>query len=311
MASSRRFARLVLTAAVLSGALALSACVGQSSFAQLDSVQPAGSPFSQALFKDYAYLARSFGNEAGTSGTAFDADNSLALNSYTSDVTDLANAFADKAIVAGRGEEVVVEPAPEGDNAAQEVRLHALKDIDAGRDKAPDAAARVQADYDCWILNGRIESLKSSSAQCRRSLDASMAAVERALNMTEAPAPDAAAPAPAPAAQAADYTVYFDWDSWTLTAEDMAAIQQSVDAARHGQQSRITIVGHTDTSGSARFNQRLSERRASVVRDVMVQMGARPESIQTSGVGESDLAVQTANGVKEAKNRRAVITLLP
>ena len=310
MASSRRFARLVLTAAVLGGALALSACVGQSSFAQLDGVQPTGSPFSQALFKDYAYLARSFGNEAGTSGTAFDADNSLALNSYTSDVTDLANAFADKAIVAGRGEEVVVEAAPEGDNAAQEVRLHALKDIDAGRDKAPDAAARIQADYDCWIMNGRIESQKSSSAQCRRSLDASMAAVERALNMTAAPAPDAAALAPAPVAQA-DYTVYFDWDSWTLTAEDMAAIQQSVDAARRGQQSRITIVGHTDTSGSARFNQRLSERRASVVRDVMVQMGARAEAIQTSGVGESDLAVQTADGVKEAKNRRSVVTLLP
>ena len=308
MASSRRFARLVLTAAVLGGALVLSACVGQSSFSQLDSVQPTGSPFSQALFKDYAYLARSFGNEAGTSGTAFDAGNSLALNSYTSDVTDLANSFADKAIVAGRGEEVVVEPAPEGDVAAQEVRMHALKDIDAGRDKAPDDAARVQADYDCWIMNGRIDSQKSSSAQCRRSLDGSMAAVERALNMTAAPAPDAAAPAPA--AQA-DYTVYFDWDSWTLTAEDMAAIQQSVDAARRGQQSRITIVGHTDTSGSAQFNQRLSERRASVVRDVMVQMGARPESIQTSGVGESDLAVQTADGVKEAKNRRSVITLLP
>ena len=42
-----------------------------------------------------------------------------------------------------------------------------------------------------------------------------------------------------------------------------------------------------------------------------MQMGARPESIQTSGVGEGDLAVQTADGVKEPKNRRSVITLVP
>jgi outer membrane protein OmpA-like peptidoglycan-associated protein len=40
-------------------------------------------------------------------------------------------------------------------------------------------------------------------------------------------------------------------------------------------------------------------------------MGARREAIQVSGVGENDLAVQTPDGVREAKNRRAVVTLLP
>ena len=40
-------------------------------------------------------------------------------------------------------------------------------------------------------------------------------------------------------------------------------------------------------------------------------MGARRESIAASGVGETDLAVQTADGVREPKNRRAVIDLQP
>jgi outer membrane protein OmpA-like peptidoglycan-associated protein len=52
-------------------------------------------------------------------------------------------------------------------------------------------------------------------------------------------------------------------------------------------------------------------RRANVVKEALVDMGARRESIQTSGVGESDLAVQTGDGVKEPKNRRAVVTLQP
>ena len=95
---------------------------------------------------------------------------------------------------------------------------------------------------------------------------------------------------------------YPQWDKF---------LQQGLAAAKAGGQSRITVVGHTDTSGSAEYNLKLSERRAGVVKDTMVQMGARPEAIQVSGVGETDLAVQTADGVKEARNRRAVITLLP
>jgi len=42
-----------------------------------------------------------------------------------------------------------------------------------------------------------------------------------------------------------------------------------------------------------------------------VQMGARRTALHASGVGETDLAVQTGDGVKEAKNRRTVITLQP
>ncbi|HEX3674738.1 MAG TPA: OmpA family protein, partial [Rhizomicrobium sp.] len=73
----------------------------------------------------------------------------------------------------------------------------------------------------------------------------------------------------------------------------------------------ITIVGHTDTSGSTAYNQRLSVKRANVVEEALVDLGARREAISASGVGETDLAVQTADGVKEPKNRRAVITLVP
>jgi len=40
-------------------------------------------------------------------------------------------------------------------------------------------------------------------------------------------------------------------------------------------------------------------------------MGARRPALHASGVGETDLAVPTEDGVKEARNRRTVITLQP
>jgi hypothetical protein len=267
-------------------AFSLAACSSTTISDELDAAQPTGSPFAQALFKDYAYLARSFGDASGAStNTAFDAEGSMSLTGSSSDVFDLAQAYADKALAAAKGDDVLPEPAPDGDADAEALRLRLLRALEDGREKAPQDAARAQVDWDCWIMNGRVESQHEASLACRHSLDASLTQLEHDLNPAPPPpAPMAATPAPGP---------------------------QAIAAARKGQQSRITVVGHTDTSGSPGYNQKLSERRAGVVKDVLVQMGARPESIQVSGVGESDLAVQTADGVKEPKNRRAVITLLP
>lgn len=304
---SSRFRRF-LTPLGLLPALVLGGCIGTSALDELDQSRPMGSPFSQALYKDYAYLARSFGDVGpAENGAAFDADESMTISDVTADVADLANAYAEKALAAGRGDEVVPEAPPTDNQEAESLRLRLLTDLDAGRDKAPIDAARAQADFDCWIMNARVESQKRASQQCRRSLDASLALLERDLGTAPAPPP----PPTAAAAPGASYTVYFDWDSWTLSAQALTTLQSAIDAARAGRQATIGIVGHTDTSGSSAYNQGLSVRRANVVKDVLVQMGARPEAIQASGLGESDLAVQTGDGVREPKNRRSVVTLVP
>ena len=312
--------RIVLTrfgaGVVMLAAAVLAGCAQTTVFDDLREAQPTGSAFSQAQFHDYSALARSFGTTEEPSGQSFDAQGSMSLTGTDATTESLAIVFAQKALSAARGEEPLPEAAPDGDADAEALRLRLLRGLDQGRDKAPEIAARAQADFDCWILNGRIDTQKAASQQCRRSLDVTLAQLERAVNIS-------AAPPPAPVttttttttttatATTADYQVYFDFDSWSLTAEDLTTIGQAIASAKAGGQSRITIVGHTDTSGSVEYNLRLSVRRAGVVKDTMVQMGARPESIQVSGVGKSDLAVQTPDGVKEAKNRRAVITLLP
>ena len=64
---------------------------------------------------------------------------------------------------------------------------------------------------------------------------------------------------------------------------------------------------HTDTTGSAAYNQALSERRAAHVRNELIGLGISGAQITSSGRGETELFVPTADGVKEALNRRCEI----
>ena len=73
--------------------------------------------------------------------------------------------------------------------------------------------------------------------------------------------------------------------------------------------SRIVIVGHADTSGSAAYNERLSDRRARTVADALVAQGVNGGAIAVDGLGETALARPTADGVREPLNRRATIDI--
>jgi len=295
-----------------------------------DDNTPSNSPFSQALYKDYTDLA----NQAAAAPAAPQADNSdegfldsaadflnnpFGLFGDDNSTNLLVQAFTDKAALAQQGQEPAPEPAP-ADPAAQSLHDRLVRAIAAGKDRFPEPSARAQADYDCWVLDGNAPGMQSAARACRAAFDSSLIALENAARPAPPPAtfpvapiaPVAPPPPPVAAAPAAtDYTAYFDFDSWTLSAEDLTVITNAIYTARSGGQSRITVIGHTDTVGSADFNQRLSVRRANVVVEALVDMGARREAIQASGVGKTDLAVQTPDQTREAKNRRTVISLQP
>ncbi|MBV9570505.1 MAG: hypothetical protein JO056_04605 [Alphaproteobacteria bacterium] len=175
----------------------LAGCVGTTALSQLEQARPLGGPFSQSLFRNYAALAHSFGT-VGTpsSGTPFDASQSLSLGGMSADVADIANIYADKAIATAQGEELLPEQSDSGLKDSEGMRQQLLRDLDHGRDRAPQSAARAQADYDCWVVNARSEALQRASQQCRRSLGYTLAALERELATAPAAAP-ASSPVPA------------------------------------------------------------------------------------------------------------------
>ena len=124
------------------------------------------------------------------------------------------------------------------------------------------------------------------------------------------PAVVAPAPAPVPQAEIArTYLVFFDWDRADLTDRARQIIAQAAQATTRTQVTRIEVDGNTDTTGTARYNQGLSVRRAENVAAELVRDGVPRSAITTQGFGFSRLLVPTGPGVREPQNRRVEIIL--
>jgi OOP family OmpA-OmpF porin len=121
-----------------------------------------------------------------------------------------------------------------------------------------------------------------------------------------------AAPAPiasqAPAA-ARSYLVFFDWDKATLTDRARAIVKEAADNSTRVQYTRLEVNGYTDTSGTPRYNQGLSERRARTVAAELVRDGVPQSAISIQGLGDTHLLVPTGAGVREPQNRRVEIII--
>ena len=109
--------------------------------------------------------------------------------------------------------------------------------------------------------------------------------------------------------EAREFTVYFPFDQYVLTPEAQTVITEAANYAAGGNATRVIVVGHADTSGSAAYNVRLSERRAKAVADALVGQGLNSSALAVDWKGESAPAVATGDGVKEPLNRRSTIDI--
>lgn len=118
-------------------------------------------------------------------------------------------------------------------------------------------------------------------------------------------------PPPEPMASSAprQFIVFFGFNKYNLTSEALRVISEAVVAAKDTGSATLVITGHTDTVGSGDYNMRLSMRRSNAVKAEMVRQGIPTSAISSNGKGETELLVQTADGVKEPQNRRATIDL--
>ena len=105
-------------------------------------------------------------------------------------------------------------------------------------------------------------------------------------------------------------SVLFALDSAEISKDADAIIHQIADAMRSEPRATLIVEGHTDTSGDRAHNQQLSQARAQAVRSVLVRQGVPADRIQSEGLGENGLAVQTGPDVREQRNRRVVVRLM-
>ncbi|MBF0561630.1 MAG: OmpA family protein, partial [Alphaproteobacteria bacterium] len=124
-----------------------------------------------------------------------------------------------------------------------------------------------------------------------------------------APAPVASAPVSAPVVIARNYVVFFDFDKAVLTQGALGILSSAAANAGKVHVVSIEVTGHTDLSGTPKYNMDLSMKRALAVKAELMRLGLPESEINIQAKGKSEPLVPTADGAREPQNRRVEIVL--
>jgi OOP family OmpA-OmpF porin len=155
----------------------------------------------------------------------------------------------------------------------------------------------------------------TASADC----DGAIKPVVAAAPVMAAPAP-AAKPAPAPVVvpvappvatkvtYAAD--AFFDFDRSVIKPAGKAKLDDLISKIKGINLEVIIAVGHTDSVGSDKYNQKLSVNRSEAVKAYLVSKGVEKNRVYTEGKGEKQPVADNKTSEGRAKNRRVEIEVV-
>ncbi len=105
--------------------------------------------------------------------------------------------------------------------------------------------------------------------------------------------------------------ILFDTDSTAVRPDLRSMLGKVAQNLMDYPNSSITVVGHTDNSGSAAYNQDLSQRRADAVAAILRDSGVRADRLIAYGRGESQPIATNLTTEGRAQNRRVEIHIQP
>jgi peptidoglycan-associated lipoprotein len=103
--------------------------------------------------------------------------------------------------------------------------------------------------------------------------------------------------------------VFFDYDSFQLTAEARQTLTRQAAWLKQYGSYRVTVEGHADERGTREYNLALGERRAASVRAFLVSQGIPANRVATISYGKERPAVSGSTEQAYAQNRRGVSVL--
>jgi OOP family OmpA-OmpF porin len=103
--------------------------------------------------------------------------------------------------------------------------------------------------------------------------------------------------------------VLFEFDKAELRDEGRRKLDEIAEGLKDARVDEIVAIGHTDRIGPESYNAKLSERRASAVKEYLAQKGVSSERIQTEGRGEQDPV--TGDDCKSAKGKKLIQCFQP
>ncbi len=98
--------------------------------------------------------------------------------------------------------------------------------------------------------------------------------------------------------------IYFEEGEFELLSLSYDQLNTLVTLMNNHPDMKIEIAGHTDNSGSAKYNQRLSQNRANAVKQYLVNKGIKKGRIKGVGYGGTKPIVNGTDAKSKQKNRR-------
>lgn len=107
-----------------------------------------------------------------------------------------------------------------------------------------------------------------------------------------------------------DSGILFDVNQTALKAAAKTNIESLATSLKNNPETVVTIVGHTDATGTDEYNQKLSERRAEAVKSYAIAQGISGSRLNTQGRGETEPIEDNATEDGRSKNRRVEIVIV-
>ena len=106
------------------------------------------------------------------------------------------------------------------------------------------------------------------------------------------------------------YGIHFDVDKATIRPETEPLFDDIAQMLKNFPVWRLSIVGHTDSTGDAAYNQRLSLQRANAVKSALVDRGIQASRLETEGAGQNQPVASNDTPEGRALNRRVALVRL-
>jgi OOP family OmpA-OmpF porin len=118
------------------------------------------------------------------------------------------------------------------------------------------------------------------------------------------PPPPPPAVIPEPKKELVLERVFFETDKATLKPESTETLDKVAASLKDFPDIKIQVAGHTDNTGSAAHNMKLSEARAATVMNYLISKGVNPAMLSAKGYGKTEPIADNKTAEGRAQNRR-------
>jgi len=222
--------------------------------------------------------------------------------------------FAKKGIAASKGEKV--EPEVLSNWHINSDYIPELKDARAelvssltehNKNKFPKEAADAQSYFDCWIEEQEENWQKSDIVYCKDHYKKAIAQLHHVVKIIQKPVISEPVKTVVEEVKTENkFILYFDFDKYNIKSSEEDKLAETIKWHKK-LGGKLVLSGHADDTGSDLYNDRLSAKRAEMVKSYLIKGGLKKSDFELHHYGKKRPAVPTVHGVKERLNRRVEI----